>query len=94
MSAIIGKVIKWTTSVKFLGILLDEHLSWKNHYSVVENNISKNTGSLNEGKNIFSKGGLKTIYFSFVHSYLNYENIAWGSTTRTKLKELATKQRQ
>ena len=51
-------------------------------------------GSLHEGKNIFSKGGLKTIYFSFVHSYLNYENIAWGSTTRTKLKELATKQRQ
>ena len=94
MSAIIGKVIKWTTSVKFLGILLDEHLSWKNHFSVVEKKISKNIGSLHEGKNIFSKGGLKTIYFSFLHSYLNYENIAWGSTTGTKLKELASKQRQ
>ena len=29
---------------------------------------------------------------SFVHSYLNYENIAWGNTTRTTLKKLASKQ--
>ena len=29
-----------------------------------------------------------------VHSYLNYGNIAWGSTTQTKLKKLASKQRQ
>ena len=32
--------------------------------------------------------------FSFVHSYLNYGNITWGSTTRIKLKKLANKQRQ
>ena len=30
MLAINGKVIERTTSVKLLGILLDEHLSWKN----------------------------------------------------------------
>ena len=29
-----------------------------------------------------------------IHSYLNYGNIAWGSTTQTKLKKLASKQRQ
>ena len=45
-------------------------------------------------KNVVSKDGLKTLYFSFVHSYLNYGNIAWESTTRTKLKKLANKQRQ
>ena len=39
--AINGKVIERTTSIKFLGILLDEHLSWKNHISVVENKVSK-----------------------------------------------------
>ena len=30
----------------------------------------------------------------FAHSYLNYGDIAWGSTTRTELKKLASKQRQ
>ena len=80
MLAINGKVIERTTSIKFLGILFDEHLSWKNHISVVENKVSKNTGILHKAKNIFSKGGLETLYFSFVHSYLNFGNIAWGST--------------
>ena len=42
--AINGKVIERTTSIKFLGILLDEHLSWKNHISVVENKVSKILG--------------------------------------------------
>ena len=66
--------------------MLDEHLSWKNHISVVENKVSKNIGILLKAKNIFSKGGSKTLYFSFVRSYLNYENIALGSITQTKLK--------
>ena len=56
--------------------------------------VSKNIGILHKAKNIFSKGGLKTLYFSFVHSYLNYGNIAWGNTTQTKLKKLVNKQRQ
>ena len=46
MLAINGKVIEWTTSIKFLGILLDEHFSWKNHISVVENKFPKNIGIL------------------------------------------------
>ena len=37
-----GKVIKRTTLIKFLGILLDENLSRKNHISVVETKVSKN----------------------------------------------------
>ena len=90
MLAINAKVIERTTSIKFLGNLLDEHLSWKNNIPVVENKVSKNIGILHKAKNIFSKGGLKTLYFSFVHSYLNYGNIVWGSTTRTKLKTSQT----
>ena len=34
MLAITGKVIERTTSIKFIGILLDEHLSQKNHFQV------------------------------------------------------------
>ena len=93
MLAINGKVIERTTSITFLGNLLNEHLSWKNHISVAENKVWKNVGILYKAKNIFSKSGLKTLFFSFAHSYLNYGNIAWRSTTQTKLKKLASKQR-
>ena len=53
MLPINGKVIKRTTSIKFLNILLDEHLSWKNPLSVVENKVSKKFGILHKAK-IFS----------------------------------------
>ena len=94
MLAINAKVIERMTSIKFLGNWLDEHLSSKNNIPVVENKVSKNIGILHKAKNIFSKRGLETLYFSFGHSYLNYENIACGSTTRAKLKKLSRKQRQ
>ena len=61
MLAINGKVIERMTSTKFLGILFEEHLSWKNYISVVQNKVSKNIGILHKAKNIFSKGGLKTL---------------------------------
>ena len=47
------KVIKRTTSIKFQNILLDEHLSWKNPISVVENKVSKKIAILHKAK-IFS----------------------------------------
>ena len=37
---------------------------------------------------------LKNLYFSFIHSYLNYGNTVWTSTSTTKLKKLASKQKQ
>ena len=37
---------------------------------------------------------LQSIYFSFVHSYINYANIAWASTNKTELKKLFRKQKQ
>ena len=38
--------IKRENSVKFLGIIINENLTWKNHIEVVENKISKNFGVL------------------------------------------------
>ena len=38
--------IKRENSVKFLGVIIDENLTWKNHIEVAENKISKNIGIL------------------------------------------------
>ena len=34
--------IKRITSIKYLGVLIDEHLTWKEHITVIENKVSKN----------------------------------------------------
>ena len=38
-----------------------------------------------------NKKCLTQIYFSLFHSYINYGNIAWASTTPTKLKQILRK---
>ena len=37
---------------------------------------------------------LRSTYFFFIHIYINYANIAWASTNKTKLKKLFGKQKQ
>ena len=85
--------IERKSSIDFLGLMLDEHISWIEHVRTVENKIAKNicliyciTQSLNEDF-------LKTVYFSYIHSCLNYANMAWASTYATKLKRVYLKQK-
>ena len=40
-----------------------------------------------------NEDSLKTVYFSYIHSYLNYANIAWATTYATKLKRVYLKQK-
>ena len=85
--------IERTFSINFLGVMLDEHISWTDHVRTVENKIARNIGLLYRVSQFFNEDSLKTVYFSYIHSYLNYANIAWGSRYATKLKRLYSKQK-
>ena len=41
-----------------------------------------------KSRNILSKRFMKQLYFSFIHSFLNYGNIAWASTSKSNLISL------
>ena len=49
-----NKVIEKTPSVKFLGVMLDESVSWKYHMKTVKNKLSKNIGLLCRAKQFHS----------------------------------------
>ena len=78
---------------KFLGILIDENLTWKPQIVNTSTKISKIIGIFYKSRNTLSKDLLKQLYFSFIHSYLNYGNIAWGSTCKTNLISLYRSQK-
>jgi len=67
-------------NIKFLGILLDESLSWKDHIKVIKTKLSRSIFVLNRVKSIFPLDILRTLYFSLVHCHLIYGIIAWGSS--------------
>ena len=68
------QVIKRLSSIKFLGILLDENLSWKEHLKLAENEVAKNIGLIYKAKPYLNKDSLLALYFSYNHSYINYAN--------------------
>ena len=73
---------------KFLGVLIDENISWKAQIANICSKVSKSIGILYKARHYLSKFLLKQLYSAFIHSYLNYANIAWGSTHRSKLETL------
>ena len=51
-------------------------------------------GVLYKARYLLNSACTKRLYFSFIHSYLNYGNIAWGSTNKTKLNVILRRQNQ
>ena len=62
----------------YLGITLDEHLSWKTHVAMVTGKLSKINGILNRLKYIYPPHVLLTIYKSFFVPHINYGSLVWG----------------
>ena len=88
-----NQVIKRQSSIKFLGILLDENLSLKEHLKLTENKIAKNIGLIYKSKLYFNKDSLLALYFSYVQFYSNHANLVWGSTQRTYLRKINSQQK-
>ena len=64
------------------------------HIQILENRFSKKIGLLYRAKPDLDKNTMTTVHFSFFHSYLNYGNINWASTTKSKLRKIASQQTQ
>ena len=68
--------IKKEHVTKFLGLFIDENVSWKQHINIVSSKISKSIRILYKSRDVFSKQCLKQLYFLFIHNYVNYANVA------------------
>ena len=71
--------IDFTRETKFLGLLLDENLTYKKHSESVSKKLSKTVGILGKLKHYFPLDVLKSLYDSFVVLYLNYGIEVWCS---------------
>ena len=59
-------------SCKFLGIHINEHLTWKYHIKHVLKKVSYALFSLKLVKRALPPDCLQTLYYSLVHSHLTY----------------------
>ena len=76
------------TSVKFLGVELDENLTWQQHILMTGKKINNGLFALNQVKHILPTQTLITIYFALIHSHLTYCLEIWGGSSHiTKLNK-------
>ena len=67
--------IQIKNSLKFVGVMIDENLTWKTHVELVENKISKSAGILFKASRSLNSKTLRSIYFALVYPCVNYANI-------------------
>lgn len=89
-----NKEINQVKEIVFLGIVLDEHLSWKSHISYVSCKISKSVGIIRKSSFYLLKSSLLTLYYSMVYPYLQYCNIVWAATYSSNLSRLVILQKR
>ena len=70
---------------KFLDVILDENITWKSHINSIETKLSKSIGIIYKVRQFLNYNCLKNLYFSMIQSHINYCNIVWGSTNKTKM---------
>ena len=88
-------MIKSVETTKFLGVILDNKLSWKNHYEQLKCKILRNYALLRRSKNLLNTQGMKMLYYAQIYSHLSYCVVLWGSmlssTFRKNLQTLQNK---
>ncbi len=73
---------------KFLGVTVDENLTWKSHIDNISKNISKGVGIISKLKYYVPEQVLYSLYCTLILPYINYSIIAWGSSCKTYLKNI------
>ena len=58
--------IQRDTVTKFLGVYIDENLTWKHHIDMIKGKVSKSIGILYRTRDMLNKKLLKQLYYSFI----------------------------
>ena len=83
-----------TTSFKFVGLLLDEHLTWDSQINSVHGKLAAGNYAINSAKNFLPLHIRKKIYNSLFKSHLEYGILAWGGVLPSKLKGITNLQKK
>ena len=67
-------------STKFLGVIIDERLTWKQHIFFLKAKLSKCLAILYRSSKLLDKSSLRVLYCSIFLPYINYCCEVWGTT--------------
>ena len=80
--------IEQTETYKYLGVVIDDKLSWKSHIENLCSKLSEVCGVLSKVRHYLDRKSLMLIYNSLFESRLRYGLIGWGTAPEYLLNKL------
>ena len=87
-------VINVTDKGKFLGVIMDQNLSWIPHIKALASKVSRNAGIMYKLRYTLPLKALKCLYSSFIQSHLLYCTSVWGTVKKARLSSLFAAQKK
>jgi hypothetical protein len=74
-----NKILEEKTSIKYLGVIIDSHLNWKDHVHELSKKISRSVGILLKLRYSVPIKILVQLYYSIIYPFLSYGALIWGN---------------
>ena len=92
--SILNQCLNLQSTIKVLGVLLDNKLNFSNHITNIHGKVSRSLYSLRQTKNLLGPTSLKLVYAAHVHSHLNYVSFILSAALAKHIEPLASVQRK
>ena len=88
-----GKRLYASTHIKYLGVFIDEHLSWNFQIFELSKKLNRANSMLSKIRHYVDKTTLRSLYFSLFSSHLNYCCQVWGQNGNQHINKILSLQR-
>ena len=83
-----GDQIEQVNEFKYLGVIIDQHLTWKGHIDMISSKISQTIGYIYRIKKFLPNSSLILLYNSLILSNFDYCCTIWGTSAECNINKL------
>ena len=80
--------IKQSHHIKYLGVLIDDNLNWKQQIKEQCSKVARGSWALNQLKHFVDEQTLSSFYLCLIYSHLQYCISSWGTASKSTLAPL------
>ena len=82
------EILKQETKIKYLGVMIDNHLSWKSHMAHICSKVKRSISIICKARHYVNLNILLNLYYALVYPYLIYGIVIWGHSYESTIKPL------
>ena len=83
-----NNVVEKVSSARFLGVIINKNLSWKNHIDMIKHKMRAGLGAVMRIRSILSPKAMLSLYHSLLLSHVRYCITNWCFGNESKVREL------